>query len=96
MDEEGVIVIEDVVAAPELHKKEVVPLAVKVAEAPLQIIASLLETPDKSVSVILIEGKAFTVPLTEVVASEAPVDVAVIVPIIEPTDAKELNLTYNI
>ena len=96
MDEEGVIVIEDVVAAPELHKKEVVPLAVKVAEAPLQIIASLLETPDKSVSVILIEGSALTVPLTEVVASEAPVEVAVIVPVLPPAEAEELNLTYNV
>ena len=45
---------------------------------------------------MLIEGIAFTVPLTEVVTSEKPVDVAVIVPVLSPAVAEEFNLTYNV
>ena len=62
-------------------------------ELPSQMILSSGLTPDASVSVILTEGSALTVPLTVVVAV-VDEDVAVIDPEIVPTVADEVNLTY--
>ena len=79
-----------------LHKYEaVVPLAVNVTEPPAQMIASLLPAPDASISVIVTEGVALTVPVTVVVAV-VDEDVAVIDTEMVPTVAKSLNLTYNV
>jgi hypothetical protein len=41
-------------------------------------------------------GFASTVPLTSVVTSEAPVDIAEMVPELIPNVADEFNLTYNV
>ena len=73
MDEEGVIVIEDVVAAPELHKNEVVPLAVKVTEPPIQIISSLLALPDVSVEIMVSTGAVLVTVIVMLAVTEQPV-----------------------
>ena len=58
------------VAAPVLHTYVVPPEAVSVAEAPLQMIPSLLATPEVSVTAMAGVGSGFTVMVVEAVAEQ--------------------------
>jgi hypothetical protein len=67
------------VVAPVLQAYEVPPLAVRVAEAPAQIMPSLLVVPELSVSVIDGVGSGFTVMILVLVAEQPLALVAVTV-----------------